>query len=115
MSKIAQAKVRGKSLAVGGGDVAYVGLDVHKRSIHAAVWLNGRVVRHWVMPAENEKVLRKLEPLRPALKQVVYEAGPTGYGLARFLRGAGLCVFALTSCWRNWPSSGLDSCGSTNG
>jgi len=92
MSKVAQAKVDGKPLVVGPEDAVHVGLDVHKSSIHAAVWLNGRVVRHWVMPAESARVLRKLEPLRPALKRVVYEAGPTGYGLARRLRGAGLPV-----------------------
>ena len=92
MKKVAQKTVKSKSLAVVEGDVVHVGLDVHKQSVHVAVWLNGRVVRHWVMPADGRLVLRKLEPLRPALKQVVYEAGPTGYGLARLLRGAGLPV-----------------------
>jgi len=92
MNKVAQAKVSGKSLAVVVGDVVHVGLDVHKRTIDVAVWFNGRVARHWVMPADGGKILRTLEPLRAALKQVVYEAGPTGYGLARLLRGAGLPV-----------------------
>lgn len=92
MKKVAQKTVKSKSLAVVEGDVVYVGLDVHKKSIHAAVWMNGNVRRHWVMPADGRLVLRKLEPLRRALKEVVYEAGPTGYGLARLLRGAGVPV-----------------------
>lgn len=92
MGKVAQAKLSGKGLVVGADNVVHVGLDVHKSSVHAAVWLDGRVVRHWVMPADDGKVLRKLEPLRAALESVVYEAGPTGYGLARLLGGAGLPV-----------------------
>lgn len=92
MNKVARGKVSGKSLTVTAADRVYVGLDVHKKSIHAAVRLNGRIERHWVMPADYRQVLAKLEPLRGALQQVVYEAGPTGFGLARLLRSAGLPV-----------------------
>jgi transposase len=92
MNKVARAKVSSKSLTVTAADQVYVGLDVHKKSIHAAVRLNGRIERHWVMPADYRQVLAKLEPLRGGLKQVVYEAGPTGFGLARWLRSAKLAV-----------------------
>jgi transposase len=92
MNKVARGKVSSKSLSVVSGDVVYVGLDVHKKSIHAAVRVNGRIERHWVMPADYATVLAKLERLRVALKAVVYEAGPTGFGLARMLRAAGLPV-----------------------
>jgi len=90
MGKVTRRKVSSKRLQVTDSDVVHVGLDVHKRSIHVAVWLNGRVERHWVMPADDRKVLAKLEPLRVALKRAVYEAGPTGYGLARLAHSAGL-------------------------
>jgi transposase len=71
-------------------DVVYVGLDVHKKSVHAAVRLNGRELATFVMPADVATVVRSLSRFEVALKQVVYEAGPTGYGLARALRKAGL-------------------------
>jgi transposase len=92
MSKVAQKRISNKALTVSERDQVYAGLDVHKKSIHVAVWLNERVERHWVMPAEPARVLAKMAPLRVALKRVVYEAGPTGYRLARVLRAAGLPV-----------------------
>ena len=92
MNKVAQVKVSSKSLSVVDGDVVYVGLDVHKKSIHAAVQVNGRIERHWVMPADYAAVVAKLVPLRAGVKRVVYEAGPTGFGLARALAAAGLPI-----------------------
>lgn len=92
MNKVARGKLSGKALAVSERDVVYVGLDVHKATIHAAVSINGRVERHWVLPADSAKVAAKLLPLQPALKRIVYEAGPTGFGLARTLTAAGLPV-----------------------
>lgn len=70
-------------------DTIYVGFDVHKRTYAAAVWCNGLIVRVTTMPADNEKVIKFLEPMRWAIKTVVYEAGPTGYTLARVLESAG--------------------------
>jgi transposase len=67
-------------------DRLYVGLDVHKVSHHVAFWLNGRIVKTCVIPADNIKVLEILKPYRIALRKVVYEAGPTGFHLARFLQ-----------------------------
>lgn len=92
MNKVARAKLSSKSLSVVSGDVVYVGLDVHKKSIHAAVQVNGRIERHWVLPADYATVVAKLRPLAVGLKRVVYEAGPTGFGLARALAAAGLPV-----------------------
>ena len=79
----------------------YVGLDVHKNSIVMAVanadsspaevvaqleWSESRVVAE----------LRKLGPLK-SLK-VCYEAGPTGYGLQRYLANAKVdCVVVAPS------------------
>jgi transposase len=71
---------------------AFVGLDVHKRTINAAVWLDGRIVAAWVMPANADKVAGMLAPHRAKIARVVYEAGPTGFGLARVLRRARLGV-----------------------
>jgi transposase len=83
---------KGKRLAVTAADRVVVGLDVHKREIHAAVRVNGQEVGTHVLPARPAAVEKFLAPYRPGLKHVVYEAGPTGYGLARHLRSAGVAV-----------------------
>jgi transposase len=75
-----------------GASAAFVGLDVHKKTIHAAVWLDERIVGTWVMPADVTTVAALLTPYRHTITQVVYEAGPTGYALARALRQAGVRV-----------------------
>ena len=73
-------------------DNLYVGIDVHKESYGVALWLNGTPAIDFVMPADNEKLLKLLEKVSIALNRVVYEAGPTGYTLARRLRKAALPV-----------------------
>ena len=83
---------KSKALVLGKEDRLIVGMDVHKKTIHVALRRNGQEERTWVMPMSVEKVVAGLEPMRPALKKVVYEAGPTGYGLARALKQAGLPV-----------------------
>jgi len=81
-----------KPLALAEGDQIVVGLDVHKKTVYAAVRCNGQELTTWVMPMRPETVVASLAPLKAALKKIVYEAGPTGYGLARALRKAGLPV-----------------------
>ena len=71
-------------------DEVYVGIDAHKKSHSVAIWLNDAPAIDFVMPAENEKLVKLLEKLRIALKMIVYEAGPTGYSLARQLQKASL-------------------------
>jgi transposase len=71
---------------------AFVGLDVHKKAIHAAVWIDGQIALSWVMPATTEQVVAKLAPHAATIARVVYEAGPTGFSLARALGRAGLGV-----------------------
>lgn len=69
----------------------FVGLDVHKDSIVVAVAEVGRTVARVVatVPFEGNALRKVLERLG-AKSQVAccYEAGPTGYGLARSLRAA---------------------------
>ncbi len=68
----------------------YVGLDVHARTISVAV-ADGHTVKS-VGTIEHDlprlkTLLKKIGP--PAGLRIFYEAGPTGYGLCRALRGAG--------------------------
>ena len=68
----------------------YVGIDVHKRSYSIAIWSNMRnLIDTWTQPAVPAALIKRLTHYRSNIKRVVYEAGPTGYGLVRALRSAG--------------------------
>jgi transposase len=76
----------------------WVGLDVHARKVVAGVLDAGsgelRSLRAPTLPAETVEWLQGFAgPVR-----VAYEAGPTGYGLARACRAAGIaCMVAAPS------------------
>jgi transposase len=75
-----------------------VGLDVHARSVAAAAidGQTGEVHRRKMTPDRGE-ILAWIVSLAAPVR-VVYEAGPTGFGLARFLLAAGVeCVVAAPS------------------
>jgi transposase len=77
---------------------SWVGLDVHARAVLAGVLDAGsgelRVQR---VPPRSEETVAWLETL-PQPVQVAYEAGPTGYGLARACAQAGIaCTVAAPS------------------
>lgn len=74
---------------------SWAGLDVHARSV-LAVMFDGASgeLRSVRLPGETERVVEFLGGL-PGPTRVAYEAGPTGYGLARALDAAGVgCVVA---------------------
>jgi transposase len=77
---------------------SWVGLDVHARSVVAGVINQGSgELRSLRVPPRKEATVAWLKTL-PAPVRVVYEAGPTGYGLARACEGAGIsCVVAAPS------------------
>ena len=75
-----------------------VGLDVHALSVvaHAVDEESGRVERTRLCPDHGE-ILGWLNQLRGPVR-VAYEAGPTGFGLARALADADIdCVVAAPS------------------
>ena len=75
-----------------------VGLDVHARSIwaHATDWQTGQQLSQRLVPT-NEQVLAWVGGL-PGPVAVAYEAGPTGFGVARALIAAGIrCVVVAPS------------------
>lgn len=75
-----------------------VGLDVHALSVvaHAIDEETGKIARARLCPA-HEEVLSWLHQLRDPVR-VTYEAGPTGFGLARAINYAGMeCVVAAPS------------------
>jgi transposase len=73
-------------------DDLYVGIDTHKQSFHVALWLNDAPAIDFVMPPDAAKLIDALSKIRIALRRVVYEAGPTGYSLARAMTDANLPV-----------------------
>jgi transposase len=76
----------------------FIGLDVHARSVRAAL-LDGLTgeVRSLDAPVPTKKLVGWI-CAQPAPQAVAYEAGPTGYVLARALDGAGVrCVVAAPS------------------
>lgn len=77
-------------------DDLYVGINARKKSLHLALWLNDAPAIDFVMPPDNAKLIDILNKLRQALRMVVYEAGPTGYSLAR--------ASSCRSCFINLPS-----------
>jgi transposase len=68
--------------------LVYVGLDVHKDSISAGVLTPGRETPEVDRFFADEVCLQRfLEPLGdPKRLRVCYEAGPTGFELARLLQ-----------------------------
>lgn len=73
--------------------VRYIGLDVHKDTIVMAVAeANSSAAEVFcTAPHDLARVLAELRKLGPlSALQVCYEAGPTGYGLQRFLTEAGV-------------------------
>jgi len=73
----------------------WAGLDVHARSVLAVTVdaLSGEM-RSRRLPGTTSEVVEFCASL-PGPTRVAYEAGPTGYGLARALRAAGIgCMVA---------------------
>jgi transposase len=79
-------------------ELTTVGLDVHARSVvaEAVDWSSGQVFSRRLVPAIGE-VLASVAGL-PGQVAVTYEAGPTGFGLARAFTAAGIrCVVVAPS------------------
>lgn len=79
--------------------VKHVGLDVHAQSISIAVATREGVLSMGRLAHDVGKLKKTLEKLgKPQELRVVYEAGPTGFGLCRELRRWGAdCVIVAPS------------------
>jgi transposase len=90
-----------------------VGLDVHALSVVACAidGVTGELHRCRLTPDPGD-VHRWVTSL-PGLVRVVYEAGPTGYGLARFLRERGIeCLVAAPSKLQRPAGDRVNECAS---
>ena len=75
-------------------NVLYIGLDVHKETITIATAKEGReeAKEFKTIPSDYARLLKAVRRLTPkgGSVMVCYEAGPTGYGLYRCFRKAGI-------------------------
>ena len=94
MTKVSKRGSLSKQMRLGKDDRIAVGLDVHKKDYKVAVWSCSResIVGEWVQPPTGDCLVRTLRPYASRVVKVVYEAGPTGFGLARDLCRAGFVV-----------------------
>lgn len=85
--RVALKPVQRKQIRLREGEQVYVGVDVHKKSFDVALWSMERgLVTTWHQGADGPALIRRLERHRDHIQRVVYEAGPTGYGLVRLFR-----------------------------
>ncbi len=93
MKKVADCGRRGKGLELLEGEEVFVGVDVHKKTYSVSVWSAQRgLVTRWVQPSCVAVLAGRLEGIKSQVVRVVYEAGPTGFGLYHGLRGLGFSV-----------------------
>lgn len=116
MIKVKLSNLKSKLAALNDDDQLFVGLDVHKKTYSAAFIVNEEVIATCVMPASAALVVEILQHAAANLKMVVYEAGPTGFGLARALASAQMPVMVVSasqlprSAKRGSKSDRLDCC-----
>lgn len=79
-------------ITANGTESFWVGIDVHKRSYHLALLRSDGKSATFVSPASPEQVVQQLSELGVKVSTVAYEAGPTGFTLARLLEARGIHV-----------------------
>ena len=99
MKKMSKAQSAGKRIRLAQGERIHVGIDVHKRSDHVAIWSRERegLAPSWVHTGGGEALAQALAPHRERIERIVYEAGPTGFGLARLLTERGFAVSVVSA------------------
>lgn len=70
----------------------WVGVDVHKRSFSVALLRPDGMIKDWTCPADVGALTRTIASLPVTIGAVCYEAGPTGFGLARSLESSEIKV-----------------------
>lgn len=108
MTSLTKVKTFFNTVHLTGNDNLFVGIDVHRKSYHVAFFLNNAPAIDFVMPAKKEQLIDKLKITAPALKQVVYETGPTGYSLARHIQKENMPVSVVATSKIPRASAGED-------
>ena len=109
MSKQSKKTAAAQStLTLAPAEKIHVGCDVHESKYAVAFWSpqRGEWVSQWVQTSDDQALLKRLAPHRAHVERVVYEAGPTGFGLARALRAAGFAVDVIAAS--HTPRAGVE-------
>lgn len=69
-----------------------VGVDVHKKTYHVAILTDSGLMEDFSMPSDNEGLIQVLDRLPCRVRCLAYEAGPTGFSLARVVHREGISV-----------------------
>jgi transposase len=77
------------------GVIFHIGIDVHKRSYHVALYGNTGQSYTFVCSASPQEVVKQFAQYRDKIIQIVYESGPTGFELARVLKESGFNVLVV--------------------
>ena len=72
------------------GQRVWVGGDVHKRSYSIAVCREDGQTGPWRTTSDNDALMYQLASHQMHIQALVYESGPTGFGLARCSQQAGI-------------------------
>jgi len=70
----------------------FIGVDVHKKTYHVAMLRFDGAIKTWVSPSKPKTLIDTLKALPCTIGDIAYEAGPTGFGLARAIPAASLPV-----------------------
>lgn len=73
----------------------WIGIDVHKNSLHVALKRQDGWTSSFVTSPSYPALLEKVMSLAPNTALIAYEAGPTGFALARFLKKSGMPVIVV--------------------
>ncbi len=95
MNKVTQFQRWCKAIKKDRKSKIYIGLDVHKRTFHMAIWYNDKIVVTLSLSSDYSDLIRTLQKIPRRIEKIVYEAGPTGFGLAHTLKGAGYSVAVI--------------------
>jgi transposase len=76
----------------------WVGVDVHKTS-YAVCVLSGNGIRHsFTAPADPQGLIKQFQDRGILIKNLAYEAGPTGFELYRSCQEAGIEAMVVAAC-----------------
>jgi len=74
----------------------WVGVDTHRDTNQVGLFSHEQgLIHHWRQPSSPGVLCKVLAPIKERVRMIVYEAGPTGFGLARTLRGNGFPVMVV--------------------
>jgi transposase len=75
----------------------WVGVDVHKRSYSVSLLSENGVMHNFRIPADNQTLLNMFSSRAIKITCLLYEAGPTGFTLARTCQAAGAPVMVVAA------------------